>query len=151
MKWPGPRLTVRRLMIVVGVVALGLGLAIQVARLGRRARHYGSEAARAAFQELVAGQQLQMEAGLEKIHRDSLRLAREELAKPMYQRPEWKQWREGNDPLLANYLEKVARDAARRKASNEKAVAYWLARKLRYQQAARAPWLPPAPDPPEPR
>ncbi len=146
-----PRFTVGRLMIGVAIVAVTLGLGIQTVRMRRRQSVYEAEAAQAAFREASAQQQVQVGEWLEKTHLENVRMGREELAKPMYRRPEWKESLEGPDPLNINFHEKEARDAAKRVTDQKKVVSYWRARMERYRRAARSPWRPVDPDPPEPK
>jgi len=145
-----PRVRVRTLMIAVAALSVILASTIQIVRLWRLSEWYAAEANQAKFWEMTARQRAQGAKWAEESHRNYLHSTREELAKPIYREPEHKEFLA--DPLLrlAEYHETVARDSAERAAAQDRVVEYWHARQGRYRRAARYPWLPVPPDPPEP-
>lgn len=137
-------------MVAVAVLAIIIASTIQVVRLWRLSAWYAEEANQAAFREETARQRAQAAKWTEESHLKYLHSAREELAKPMYQGPEWKETLAGPDPFAAKYFESVVRESAERAAAQDRLVEYWHARQGRYRGAARRPWLPVPPEPPEP-
>src|SRR5262249_43746335 len=132
------------------LLAIILASAIQFVRLWRLSAWYSAEANQAAFWETTAWQRAQAEKWSKEMHLNAWRSAREEMAKPMYRGPEWKESLSGPEPFGAKYHESEARDSAERAAAHDRLVEYWHARQGRYRRAARRPWLPVLPDPPEP-
>ena len=83
-----PRMTTRRWMVAVAVLAIILASTIQVVRLWRLSAWYAEEANQAVFWEETARQRAQSAKWSEESHLKYLHSAREESAKPMYQGPE---------------------------------------------------------------
>src|SRR5689334_9681352 len=103
-----PKMTTRGWMVAVAALAVILASTMQVVRLWRLSAWYAAEANQAAFWEMTARQRAQGAKWAEEMHRNNLRLAREELAKPMYQRPEYQQFGRGPILRLAEYHESEA-------------------------------------------
>lgn len=120
-----PRFRIRTLMIAVAVVAVLTACAAGAWRLNRLSRYYRSQAAILSHAEKRAT--------------EGLKDQEEELASIAKR-----------DPLARAKL-KDFEDVARHCAGQYAALAeHAAALKLKYERAARYPWLPVEPDPPEP-
>ena len=125
------RFTVRRMMVLVAGVAFLLGAALQVQALRTRAARYSAIASQYRAKEFVA--------------RIKERNDHSRWVEPF----EWKAEYE-RDPGMRRM--RASAEAGRGpRAENVKRVETYAALARKYERAARYPWLPVDPDPPEPR
>ena len=118
MRLPGVRFTLRRLLVVIALLAVLMAAGLEAARATRRAREYRQYAvAHAAFRDLSLGEAEQ--------YRDA------------YNHGEW-----ADDKEKTQLLQREA---------GERALArHYDTLAAKYRRAARFPWLPVEPDPPQP-
>ncbi|WP_435020113.1 hypothetical protein TA3x_001654 [Tundrisphaera sp. TA3] len=132
MRLPRPRITVRRLMILVAAVAILLGARAEVARLRRMSRDYYVEAMLFGMQEQIAQANAgrTREAWLAEVR--EIERANGEGGMRMGRR---------NFDLFPPPPPAVEKQSAE----------YYGKMRAKYERASRYPWLPLPPDPPEPR
>jgi hypothetical protein len=137
MRLPRPRFTVLRLMIVVAVVAVACGF--EMCRRRRdtfKARSNLHTIKSMAFDYVRLVKHSEYEA-----LRRSPNLAAEYFP----------QFRRGRGQRKAPVLEEIMEKAKFASETNGEAARYHAQMRDKYEYAARYPWLPVAPDPPEPK
>ncbi len=144
------RFTVRRMMVAVAIVAVAIGIIVQVNHWRDRARYY---AARAGLLDIRARWERD-----EASRAQSLADQFWEDAKGYYTDPvEWVRRRKaarhwtGEPQDYVARLEGMAERQQRSAARTFRMADYHAALSEKCRRAARSPWLPVAPDPPEPK
>jgi len=121
-----PRLTTRRLMVLVALAGVSLGTGLEVSRRLRRSIHYA---------------QLEIEA----LGETTLGLQQARLMANSIDRTAF-------TPSLSSSRAELSVRSWHRHADRNRARAAWAnAMRRKYRFAAFYPWLPVAPDPPEPK
>jgi hypothetical protein len=137
-----PRFRLRSVMVGVAVAALALGATVQATRLKRTAALHLARASAHGTAELKYGKRLQAIADEEQKATDRARMI-ETLQKE--DRDDPKTWAE-----IKTQNQKIVAQLQALKAANAKLYDYHARMRVKYERAARHPWIFLDPDPPAP-
>lgn len=136
-----PRMTTRRWLVLVAVIGLVSGAIVGGLRSKRRQEYFGSLAKRFAACESICLNALPPLDKFIEVNTQSVEI--------LEKSPDLN-WPSPPGPSPLEEIRGILREGLDDRASWERKSAHYARLKVKYEYAARFPWLPVGPDPPEP-